>query len=72
MTMNKCIRVNISLSSDTLERLDQFACQEHTSRSHAITKLIWDAKVKNPQLKGQMTIDDFVEKKSSRQSRTVS
>ena len=40
-------RINISLQSDTLDRLDQYAFEEHVSRSQAITSLVWKAHVKN-------------------------
>ena len=53
------MRVNISLQADTLDRLDQYAMQEHMSRSQAITRLVWEVKVKNPQASGQMTVDDL-------------
>lgn len=46
-------RVNIYLSLDTIERLKQYAWENHTSVSHAITEWIWHAKVKNEQLRGQ-------------------
>jgi metal-responsive CopG/Arc/MetJ family transcriptional regulator len=53
-------RINISLQSDTLDRLDQYAFEEHVSRSQAITSLVWKAHVKNTNVRGQMNIDDFV------------
>ena len=48
-------RVNIYLSADTLERLKQYAFEHHTSVSHAITDLTWQAKVKNEQIRGQVS-----------------
>ncbi len=49
-------RINISLSEDTVQRLKQYAWENHTSVSQAITDWIWSAKVKNEQVRGQMTI----------------
>ena len=49
-------RVNVSLSEDTLQRLKQYAWENHTNVSQAITDWIWSAKVKNDQVRGQMTI----------------
>ncbi|MBR1685966.1 MAG: ribbon-helix-helix protein, CopG family [Clostridia bacterium] len=64
--MTKVKRTNISLSSDTLERLDQYAIQNHTTRSQAITMLVWEAKVKNPQARGQMSVEDIAEDSNKR------
>lgn len=50
-------RVNIYLSVDTAERLKQYAWENHTSVSHAITQWIWHTKVKNEQIRGQATLD---------------
>lgn len=50
-------RVNIYLSADTAERLKQYAWENHTSVSHAITQWIWHTKVKNEQIRGQATLD---------------
>lgn len=50
-------RVNIYLSADTVERLKQYAFENHTSVSHAITDWIWHAKVKNDQVRGQQHLD---------------
>ena len=57
--MNECKkkRVNIYISEDTGERLRQYAWENHTSVSHAITEWIWHAKVKNEQVKGQTSLD---------------
>lgn len=49
-------RVNIYISEDTAERLKQYAWENHTSVSHAITEWIWHTKVKNEQVRGQITI----------------
>ena len=53
-------RVNISISEDTLERLKQYAWENHIANgvSGAIEDLAWKAKVKNSQLRGQMSIDN--------------
>ena len=54
-------RLNISLSGDTVERLDQYAYEQHcNSRSQAITHLLWEAKVKNAQLRGQIGLDEYM------------
>ena len=48
------IRINISVDEDTAERLRQYAWEQHSSVSKAITDLIWSAKVKNGQIRGQL------------------
>lgn len=48
------IRMNISVDEDTAERLRQYAWEQHSSVSKAITDLIWSAKVKNGQIRGQL------------------
>ena len=50
-------RVNIYVSKDTAERLKQYAWEHRTSVSHAITELVWHAKVKNEQIRGQETMN---------------
>lgn len=50
-------RVNIYVSVDTAERLKQYAWEHHTSVSHAITEWIWHTKVKNEQVRGQVTMN---------------
>ncbi|MCD8353799.1 MAG: DUF6364 family protein [Clostridiales bacterium] len=50
-------RVNIYLSEDTIERLKQYAWENHTSVSHAVTEWIWHTKVKNEQIRGQISLD---------------
>lgn len=57
---NMNVRINISLSPDTLERLDQYAFENHSSRSKALTDLVWNAKVKNSQIRGQTSMDDIL------------
>lgn len=52
------IRVNVSLAQDTVERLKQYAWEHHSSVSQAITDWIWSAKVKNEQIRGQLSIAD--------------
>ena len=46
-------RINISITSDTEERLKQYAYEHHTNVSQAITDWIWSQKVKNINIKGQ-------------------
>lgn len=48
------IRMNISVDEDTAERLRQYAWEHHSSVSKAISDLIWSAKVKNEQIRGQL------------------
>ena len=50
------IRMNISVDEDTAERLRQYAWEHHSSVSKAISDLIWSAKVKNEQIRGQQKI----------------
>ena len=52
-------RINISLSEDTIERLKQYAWENHTNVSQAITDWIWSVKVKNTQIRGQQSIKEF-------------
>lgn len=47
-------RINISVDEDTAERLRQYAWEQHSSVSKAVTDLIWSAKVKNGQIRGQL------------------
>jgi len=51
-------RVTISITEDTHERLRQYAYENHLSNgvSGAIEQLTWQAKVKNAQVRGQMSI----------------
>ena len=46
-------RVNISLEQDTLERLKQYAWENHTTVSGAITSIVWNLKVKGENVRGQ-------------------
>lgn len=74
--MQQAIRINISLSGDTLERLDQYAFENHSSRSKAITDLIWKAQVKNTQLRGQITLEELLRsqngnKRSRKKTETI-
>jgi hypothetical protein len=59
-------RINISLSSDTADRLKQYAWEHHTNVSQAITDWIWSAKVKNEQIRGQQTIDGIMSEEKRR------
>ena len=52
------VRVNISVEPDTAERLKQYAFEHHTTVSGAIEQWIWSTKVKNEQLRGQMSFTD--------------
>ena len=56
------IRVNISVEQDTAERLKQYAFEHHTTVSGAIEQWIWSVKVKNEQVRGQMSLVDSKKK----------
>lgn len=47
------IRINISLDADTAERLKQYAWENHSSVSKAVSDLVWAAKIKNELFRGQ-------------------
>ncbi len=49
-------RVNISLDEDTLERLRLYAWENHATVSKAVTDLVWSAKVRNGEIRGQMAL----------------
>lgn len=49
-------RVNISLDEDTLERLRLYAWENHATVSKAVTDLVWSAKVRNGEIRGQMVL----------------
>lgn len=49
-------RLNLTVSSDTKERLKQYAFEHHKSISQAVTDWIWNTKVKNEQIRGQQHI----------------
>lgn len=50
-------KITITLTFDTIERLEQLAFEMHSSKSKAITDLIWAAKVKNQNVRGQMNFE---------------
>lgn len=54
--MRTKIRVNISITEDTAERLKQYAYEHHTTVSQAITDWIWKQKVAFENLPGQSKI----------------
>ena len=56
-TASQKVRVNISITQDTSERLKQYAYEHHTNVSQAITDWIWSEKVKNANLPGQQKIE---------------
>lgn len=56
MDRNSKKRMNIYLSEDTIERLKQYAWENHTSVSHAITEWIWHTKVSHEQIRGQTSL----------------
>ena len=49
-------RVNISITEDTAERLKMYAWENHKTVSQAITDWIWSEKVKNTQIRGQLSL----------------
>ena len=59
------IRMNISVDEDTAERLRQYAWEHHSSVSKAISDLIWSAKVKNEQIRGQLNFTNSDRKQRS-------
>ena len=61
-------RVNLSVDADTLERLRQYAWENHSTVSKAVTDLIWTAKVKNTQVRGQMSLENLDNKAGRRKS----
>ncbi len=63
-------RVNISLRTDTLERLDQLAFEEHKSRSQAITDLVWKSRVQYSQIRGQTSVNDLLNPRSKNSQST--
>lgn len=50
-------RLNITVTSDTKERLKQYVSEHHTSISQAIMDWIWSQKVKNEQIRGQQRME---------------
>jgi len=53
----KVKKVTITLAPDTIERLEQLASANHSSKSKAITDLIWAAKIKNTNVRGVTKIE---------------
>lgn len=49
-------RVMISLEEETIDRLKQYAEDNHTTVSNAIRQWIWKQKVTNPQVRGQLKL----------------
>jgi hypothetical protein len=50
-------RINISLDTDVIERIDQYAQEQHTTRSGALTQLILNTKVSGTvQIRGQLSL----------------
>ncbi len=54
--MRSKIRVNISITEETAERLKQYAYEHHTTVSQAITDWIWKQKVTCENIQGQEKI----------------
>ena len=51
------VKVNLSVDESTAERLKQYAYEQHTTVSQAVTDWIWSAKVKNNNVRGQISFD---------------
>lgn len=51
------IRMNISVSRDTKQRLQEYAKENHTTVSQVITNLIWNTNLKNTYVADQMVFD---------------
>lgn len=49
-------RINLSIDEDTEERLRQYSWENHSTMSKAVTDLIWQAKVKYSQVRGQTSL----------------
>lgn len=60
-TMEKT-RINLSLDPDTAERLRQYAWENHSTMSKAVTDFVWNAKVKNAQVRGQLNLNGLMAK----------
>jgi hypothetical protein len=50
-------RICITLDQDTKERLEMYALENHSTVSKAVTDLIWNAKVRNSQIRGQLSLE---------------
>lgn len=50
-------RICITLDQDTKERLKMYAWENHSTISKAVTDLVWAAKVRNSQIRGQLSLD---------------
>lgn len=55
-------RINLSLDADTVERLKQYAWENHSTVSKAVTDLIWKARVSNSQIRGQTSMYELAAK----------
>lgn len=49
--------MNISVSRDTKQRLQEYAKENHTTVSQVITNLIWNTNLKNTYVADQMAFD---------------
>lgn len=50
-------KFNLSLDTDTAERLKQYAWEQHKTVSALVTDWIWKQKVKNDQIRGQQSFE---------------
>lgn len=53
-------RLNITIAEDTYERLQQYVDENHIGNglSGGIEDLVWKAKVKNDQVRGQISLKE--------------
>lgn len=58
-------RMNISITEDTEERLKTYAWENHKTVSQAITDWIWSAKVRNTQIRGQTSLADALNQRTT-------
>ena len=59
-------RICISLSPDTVCRLDQYAREHNISRSQAVSDMVWRSKIRHPQLSGQISMEEYLAKAAGR------
>ena len=50
------VRINISVTDDTAERLKQYAYEHHKTVSQAVTDWTWSASVSYSQIRGQESL----------------
>ena len=63
------VKVCLSLDEATVERLKQYAAEQHLNVSSAVTQWIWSAKVVGSDPKGQQTISGAVRAAKRKESK---